>query len=151
MTSRAGLATDWESSAREQLSAAGHRAGGARDAVIELLGQQQCCLSAYEISDRLHDQGGDAGIASIYRALGLLHELGLVQRVEFGEGPARFEPVSPEGEHHHHAVCETCGRVTAFEDEHLERQLEQLAGRLEHSMSGHDIVIRGDCAKCAQR
>jgi Fur family ferric uptake transcriptional regulator len=151
VTPRAGLANNWESSAREQLSAAGHRAGGARDAVIDLLGQQQCCLSAYEISDRLRDEGSDTGIASIYRALGLLHELGLVQRVEFGEGPARFEPVTPEGEHHHHAVCETCGRVTAFEDEQLEKQLAQLAGRLQHSMRGHDIVIRGDCGNCVQR
>jgi Fe2+ or Zn2+ uptake regulation protein len=41
--------------------------------------------------------------------------------------------------------------VTAFEDDRLEQQLAQLAGRLQHSMSGHDIVIRGDCADCAKR
>jgi Fur family transcriptional regulator, ferric uptake regulator len=145
----AALTTDWESSARERLSEAGHRTGGAREAVVELLGRQSCCLSAQEISDRLKETGNDVGIASIYRALELLHELGLVQRVEFGEGGARFEPVVPGGEHHHHAVCEKCGRVTAFEDERLERQLERLAGRLRHSMRGHDIVIRGDCARCA--
>jgi Fur family transcriptional regulator, ferric uptake regulator len=143
------LATDWESTARERLSEAGHRTGGARESVVELLGRQSCCLSAQEIADRLREAGKDVGIASIYRALELLHELGLVQRVEFGERGARFEPVVPGGEHHHHAVCEKCGRVTAFEDERLERQLELLAGRLRHSMSGHDIVIRGDCARCA--
>jgi Fur family transcriptional regulator, ferric uptake regulator len=115
---------------------------------VELLGRQSCCLSALEISDRLREAGSDVGIASIYRALDLLHHMGLVQRVEFGEGVARFEPVVPGGEHHHHAVCEKCGRVTAFEDERLERQLERLAGRLRHSMNEHDIVIRGDCARC---
>jgi Fur family transcriptional regulator, ferric uptake regulator len=141
--------TDWESSARERLSEAGHRTGGAREAVVELLGRQSCCLSAQEISDRLREAGNDVGIASIYRALELLHELGLVQRVEFGGGGARFESLVPGGEHHHHAVCEKCGRVTAFEDERLERQLERLAGRMRHSMRGHDIVIRGDCARCA--
>jgi Fur family ferric uptake transcriptional regulator len=145
----AAFTTDWESSARERLSEAGHRTGGAREAVVELLGRQSCCLSAQEISDRLREAGNDVGIASIYRALELLHELGLVQRVEFGEGGARFESVVPGGEHHHHAVCEKCGRVTAFEDERLERQLERLAGRLRHSMSEHDILIRGDCARCA--
>jgi Fur family ferric uptake transcriptional regulator len=145
----AAFTTDWESSAHERLSEAGHRTGGAREAVVELLGRQSCCLSAQEISDRLREAGNDVGIASIYRALELLHELGLVQRVEFGEGCARFEPLVPGGEHHHHAVCEKCGRVTAFEDERLERQLERLAGRLRHSMRGHDIVIRGDCARCA--
>jgi Fur family ferric uptake transcriptional regulator len=139
---------DWESSARVALTEAGHRAGGAREAVIDLLGRQSCCLSAQEISDRLRRGGSDVGIASIYRALDLLHELGLVQRVEFGEGVARYEPVVPGGEHHHHAVCDKCGRVTAFEDERLEQQLEQLAGRLKHSMSGHDLVIHGECPRC---
>ncbi|HEU4979900.1 MAG TPA: Fur family transcriptional regulator [Solirubrobacterales bacterium] len=144
-------ASDWESSAREALSEGGHRAGGAREAVVSLLARQSCCLSAQEISDGLRESGRDVGIASIYRALDLLGELGLVQRVEIGDGGARFEPVVPGGEHHHHAVCDTCGRVTAFEDERLEEQLERLAGRLRHSMSGHDIVIHGDCARCAGR
>jgi Fur family ferric uptake transcriptional regulator len=141
--------TDWESSARERVSGAGYRTGGAREAVVELLSRQSCCLSAQEISDRLREAGNDVGVASIYRALEVLHELGLIQRVEFGEGGARFEPVAPGGEHHHHAVCETCGRVTAFEDERLEQQLERMAGRLRHQMSGHDVVIRGNCARCA--
>ena len=130
------------------LKEGGHRASGAREAVVSLLGKQDCCLSAHEISHELHDSGNDVGIASIYRALELLHGMGLVQRVEFGEGSARFEPVIPGGEHHHHAVCEKCGRVTPFEDERLERQLERLAGRLKHSMHGHDLVIHGECPRC---
>jgi Fur family ferric uptake transcriptional regulator len=116
---------------------------------VGLLAGQSCCLSAQEISDALRGAGTDIGLASVYRALDLLNEMGLVQRVEFGDGGARYEPVVPGGEHHHHAVCDSCGRVTAFEDERLEQQLERLAGRLRHSMSGHDIVIRGDCARCA--
>jgi Fur family transcriptional regulator, ferric uptake regulator len=143
-----GSATDWEGAARTALKEGGHRAGGARGAVVELLGRQNCCLSAHEISRELHEGGIDVGIASVYRAIDLLHELGLVQRVEFGEGAARYEPVIPGGEHHHHAVCERCGRVTPFEDERLEKQLEQLAGQLKHSMHGHDLVIHGECSRC---
>ena len=138
----------WEDSARDALRASGRRAGGAREAVVGLLGRQACCLSAQEIADRLRESGNDVGIASVYRAIDLLHELGLVQRVELGEGPARYEPMVPGGEHHHHAVCDVCGRVTPFEDERLERQLEQLAGRLEHSMHGHDLIIHGACSRC---
>jgi Fur family transcriptional regulator, ferric uptake regulator len=143
--------SDWEASAREALGEAGHRTGGAREAVVAQLAHQSCCLSAQEISDELRGKGRDIGLASIYRALDLLHEMGLVQRVEIGDGGARYEPVVPGGEHHHHAVCDTCGRVTAFEDDRLEQQLERLAGRLRHSMSGHDIVIHGDCARCAAK
>jgi Fur family ferric uptake transcriptional regulator len=146
----ARTATDWQASASRALSEAGHRAGGARGAVVELLAGQSCCLSAQEISERLSDGGRDVGLASIYRALDLLHEMGLVQRVEIGEGGSRYEPVLPGGEHHHHAVCDSCGKVTEFEDEKLERALERLSGRLSYSMRAHDIVIRGDCARCAK-
>lgn len=143
-------ASDWAISARAALKGAGHRSGGAREAVVSLLATQSCCLSAQEIADRLRERGSDIGIASVYRALDLLHEMGLVQRVDLGEGSARYEPVAPGGEHHHHAVCDRCGRVTAFDDERLERRLEQLAGRLRHSMSGHDLVIHGECSRCAR-
>jgi Fur family ferric uptake transcriptional regulator len=119
--------------------------------VVGLLGRQSCCLSAQEISDQLRARGTDIGLASIYRALDLLHEMGLVQRVEIDGGGSRYEPVVPGGEHHHHAVCDSCGRVTAFEDPRLEQQLERLAGRLRHSMSGHDLVIRGECERCAAK
>ena len=114
-----------------------------------MLSRQNCCLSAHEISAELHESGSDVGIASIYRALEVLHGMGLVQRVEFGEGVARFEPVTPGGEHHHHAVCDRCGRVTPFEDERLEKHLDRLAESLSHSMSGHDLVIHGECRRCA--
>jgi Fur family transcriptional regulator, ferric uptake regulator len=143
-----GSATDWEGAARTALRECGHRAGGARGAVISLLGRQHCCLSAHEISQELHQSGSDVGIASVYRALEVLHRMGLVQRVEIGDGGARFEPVVPGGEHHHHAVCDRCGRVTPFEDERIEKQLERLAGNLKHSMSGHDLVIHGECSRC---
>jgi Fur family transcriptional regulator, ferric uptake regulator len=144
-------AAEWSEEAQRALRKAGHRAGGARSAVVDLLAGQSCCLSAQEISDELRSQGTDVGLASVYRALDLLNEMKLVQRVEIGEGGSRYEPIVPGGEHHHHAVCDSCGRVTAFEDERLERALERLAGRLRHSMSGHDIIIHGDCARCARK
>lgn len=141
----------WTESATEALSEAGHRAGGARAAVVGQLAGQSCCLSAQEIAEALRGGGIKVGLASVYRALDLLHQLGLVQRVDLGDGGARFEPILPDGEHHHHAVCDSCGRVTPFEDERLESDLERLAGRLRHSIRAHDVVIHGACRRCAGR
>jgi Fe2+ or Zn2+ uptake regulation protein len=50
-----------------------------RRAVVELLGEQSCCLSALEIHERLRIAGPRVGIASVYRALEGLDTLGLVQ------------------------------------------------------------------------
>jgi Fur family transcriptional regulator, ferric uptake regulator len=142
---------EWGERAERALEEAGHRLGGARQAVLELLSRQDCCLSAQEISDRLRSQGSGVGIASVYRTLDLLHRMGLVQRVDVGEGGQRYEPVVPGGEHHHHAVCISCGEVTAFEDRRLENAIQRLSDRLTHAASGHDVVIRGTCARCERR
>jgi Fur family transcriptional regulator, ferric uptake regulator len=140
---------EWEAKAVDRLAKSGHRSGGARTAVVELLAGQDCCLSAQQIFDRLRGSGREVGIASVYRALELLDELELVHRLEVGDGGARYEPALPGGEHHHHVICDTCGEVTAFEDSPLEDAIEQLAGRLNHMVSTHDVVIHGRCRGCS--
>ena len=142
-------ARDWREHAEARLRQAGHRASGPRSAVVELLGRQECVLTAREIADELRTQGRDVGTATVYRALELLEDLGLVQRLDVGEGSARYEPADPSGDHHHHFVCDRCGAVRAFEDSGLERAIARLAGRLDHSVGAHDVILRGDCSRCA--
>jgi len=139
----------WTSDTIEALGRAGYRSGGARRAVIELLGRQDCCLTAQEIFDGLRAEGRAVGIASVYRVLDLLGERGFVQRIDVGAGMARFEPVHSSGEHHHHLVCEDCGKVEAFSDDGLERALHKVEGRTGYSVAGHDVVLRGACADCS--
>jgi Fur family ferric uptake transcriptional regulator len=140
--------SDWGQHARDELQRAGHRAGAARLAVVDLLARQDCCLSAREIADELRTEGSEVGIASVYRALDVLDELRLVQRLDAGEGVVRYEPAHPSGHHHHHVVCDRCGRVSAFADPQLEEAIERTARRLDHAVEGHDVVLRGRCPRC---
>jgi Fur family ferric uptake transcriptional regulator len=66
-----------------------------------------------------------------------------------GEAVARYEPVHPGGEHHHHLVCDRCGTTKAFEDPELERAIERLAGRVDYSVGEHDVTLRGTCPACS--
>ncbi|MEA2137829.1 MAG: Fur family transcriptional regulator, ferric uptake regulator, partial [Solirubrobacteraceae bacterium] len=68
--------------------------------------------------------------------------LGLVRRFDSGEGVARYEPVDPSGEHHHHIVMESGGEVVPFEDEELERAIEGLGERLGLVLTSHDVILR---------
>src|SRR5207344_3486857 len=88
-------ATSWRDHTHRRLSDAGHRRGGARAAVVELLSHQRCALSAQEIDDQLRSGGRAVGRASVYRALEQLAELKLVVRVDVGDGLARYEPTLP--------------------------------------------------------
>jgi len=139
----------WGEHARRELARTGHRAGGAREQVLVLLGRQHCCLSAQEIHDRLRASGGRApGLASVYRALEVLTSLRLVHRLDV-DGTACFEPADPSGDHHHHAICERCGKRDAFEDPELERLIDGVAARLGYDVGAHDVVLRGHCPDCA--
>ncbi len=140
----------WREGVEKTLHDEGRRAGGARKAVVGVLARQSCCLSAHEIEAELRSSGEEVGLASVYRALELLHTAGLVQRVDLGDGGSRYEPVMPDGEHHHHVVCDRCGDVTAFEDPSLERAIERLGSRLHRAVSAHDVVIHADCGRCAR-
>lgn len=142
--------SSWTDETLRALRAKGGRNGGARRAVVELLGRQECCLTAQEIFDQLRAAGRPVGLASIYRALEQLTREGHVQRVELGEDKARFEPVHARGEHHHHhLVCDGCGRVEAFADEQLERALHALEDRSGYAVAAHDVVLHGRCGDCA--
>jgi Fur family transcriptional regulator, ferric uptake regulator len=138
----------WASFARDALRHSGARSGAARDAVIAHLAKQQCCLSAQEILDGLRAEGRRVGIASVYRALEQLAELGLVHRIDLGEGLTRFEPAQPGGEHHHHLVCGSCGKVDTFDDPALERAISAVAGSHGYALGEHDVVLRGACGDC---
>lgn len=137
----------WALGASAAFRRRGHRGGRARRAVIDFLARQECCSSATEIFDGLRAEGIGVGLASVYRALDQLAELRLVQRLDFGDA-ARYEPMLPSGDHHHHVICDDCGKVEPFSDSRLELALGRLSGHLGYELDGHDVVLRGSCSDC---
>jgi len=145
------MSVTWSETALARLRDASGRSGGARREVVAFLAQQTCCLSAQEVHDGLREGGVRIGIASVYRALDGLGQLGLVQRIELGDGVARFEAAHDRGEHHHHLVCDDCGKVEPFEDPALEAAIERLAAGRGYEVAAHDVVLHGACETCAPR
>jgi Fur family ferric uptake transcriptional regulator len=148
------VSEDWVDRAQRELAAAGHKRGGARRALLELLAVEECALTALEIEDALRAQGGRTpagrGVsrASVYRILDQLEQLRLVQRVETGQAMVRYERVCEHEHHHHHLVCEECGVVIPFSDAALERAIGKLSERVPLRVSEHEIVLRGSCRDC---
>jgi Fur family ferric uptake transcriptional regulator len=146
-----GATNDWAEHALRTLEGAGYRSSAPRAAVVGAIAELGCSVTARGIADRLRERGHPVGVASIYRALELLDEMRLVQRVDIGEGAGGYEPVHPGGGHHHHLVCDSCGSVTAFEDEDLERAIRRLSRRMEYAVDAHDVTLRGECPACHDR
>ena len=130
------------------LRAAGFHSGVARAAVLNALAHTGGGLTAPELHEQARQNGRPVAAASVYRVLADLERLGAVRRLEIGRGEALFELVDPGSEHHHHLVCDSCGRTQRFAD----RDLEEALGRIERDASyvvhAHDVVLHGVCPRC---
>ena len=144
----AEVGTGWAERAAAELRSAGYRRGLARTRVIDLLDRQDCCLGAQEIHEALEACGASIGLASVYRVLDVLTRKRLVQRLDLGDGVTRFEPLRDAEDHHHHIVCDDCGKIEAFADGRLESVLRDVERSSGYAVAGHDIVLRGACSAC---
>jgi Fur family transcriptional regulator, ferric uptake regulator len=136
----------WAETAMRRLDEAGYRSGASRRKVVELLAGEPCAVTALEIDRRLDS----VGRASVYRTLEQLEGLHLVQQVEIGGDAAGYERIDPE-QHHHHLVCERCGRLSPFASDELETAIEKIGHEAGFEVSVHDVVLRGACPDCRGR
>ena len=138
----------WLEQTARLLQAAGFHNGGARAAVLNTLAQTGGGLTAPELHENVRESGRPVGAASVYRILAELEGIGAIRRLEIGQGQALFELIDPAGEHHHHIVCDACGRTQTFAD----RDLEDAIGRIERDASflvhAHDVILHGLCPRC---
>lgn len=80
-------------------------------------------------------------LATVYRTVKLLEEAGILERLEFGDGRARFED-SQRG-HHDHLIDMETGEVIEFCDPEIEALQEKIARRLGYSLEGHRLELMG--------
>jgi Fur family ferric uptake transcriptional regulator len=139
----------WIEAALTRLLDAGYRRGGARRELLTLIAAQRCALSALEIEQAIANGERRVSRASVYRILEELEAIGVVQRVEIGAGITRFEAVRHGHGHHHHLVCDRCGRLEPFTDEGIERAIARASDRVPMQVSEHEVVLHGACAACA--
>ncbi len=99
------------------------------------------------IQQVLRDQGHKVGLATIYRALDVLVDSGLVRQHDFGEGFKRWE-VRRQGAQHGHLICARCNGVTEFSTERFERILPLVADEHGFLAERHRVEVHGLCRAC---
>jgi len=88
-------------------------------------------------------------LATVYRSMHLLEEMGMVKRFHFGRGGARFELLE-EGDdgHHHHLVCVECSQVVEIEDCFPTELEQRIARRNGFKSVTHHLEFFGVCPGC---
>ena len=114
-----------------------------RTAVLEALRRAPEPLSAKDIHAGL---GHSVGLATVYRALQGLVDSGQVDVFRRDTGEALFRLCKPV--HHHHLVCQRCGRVEEIDACEVEPWAARVGRRRGFSVTGHQADVFGVCASC---
>ena len=135
--------------AAERLRSQAHKLTGPRQAVLAALHANPRPMTRKEIHEQLAREG--CNLATVYRSVRLLEELGLVRRHDFGDGVARYELADPgDPGHHHHLICTRCAAVVKIDACSLREFEEQLARENGYRAVSHRLEFFGVCPACAQ-
>ncbi|MBC8103694.1 MAG: transcriptional repressor [Cytophagales bacterium] len=139
------------------LKGQGYRLTNPRRALVRLLAGSGEPLSIQEMHAAVNEsvvrEGGsdeDINLVTVYRFANLLVDLRLARRVEFGQGYYRYEREEPQsGPHHHHLVCNRCGKIEDFQGcdiaQTLSARLEAESG---FKVERHQLEMYGTCPSC---
>ena len=127
----------------------GHKLTPQRWAIISIfLMNKGRHLSADDVYGTLKETYPNNGIATVYRTLELLDEIGVLKRMDFGDGRSRFELKDDDLHHHHHLVCTNCGAIAEFEDDLLDSLEVVIERKTGFKIQDHVAKFYGLCAKC---
>lgn len=132
---------------KRKLRSLGFRVTAQRVAVLEALGQMDGHVTPQELHTHLHRLKPGIGLVTVYRALKMLTEAGLVCEVELNGGSRHYIRRSPAA-HHHHLICLKCDGVVDFKScslPALEKRLSQTTG---FSIQQHRLEFYGLCRAC---
>ena len=128
------------------LDRAGHFVTEPRRRIAELLVERDEHFTADELVREAKNRRFAVGRATVFRALELFEQLGLVERLDLPNGTHAYVVCEPS--HHHHVVCTNCGRTENIGDLSIERIGDELSTRTGFSLDSHRIELYGLCPSC---
>jgi Fur family ferric uptake transcriptional regulator len=133
----------------DRLREKGYRLTPQRRLILSAIEGSDEHISAEEIYARVTPEYPDVNISTVYRTLELLKKLGLVYEIDLGEGRVRYHA---EGSgHHHHLVCQECGRVIDIKETSLSSLRDILLRDYDFRAELKHVGIFGVCGACRKK
>ncbi|MDP5216057.1 Fur family transcriptional regulator [Ruegeria sp. 2205SS24-7] len=121
--------------------AKGLRLTGQRRVIAKVLEESADHPDVEELYARAIAIDPGISIATVYRTVKLFDEAGILDRLEFGDGRARYEDA--ERDHHDHLIDMNSGEVIEFVDPEIEALQEKIAAKLGYELRGHKLELYG--------
>ncbi len=125
----------------ERCEAKGLRMTGQRRTIAQVLEESHDHPDVEELHARAVAQDPGISIATVYRTVKLFEEAGILEKVDFGDGRARYEDA--ERDHHDHLIDLNSGKVIEFVDPEIEALQEKIAQKLGYRLKGHRLELYG--------
>lgn len=125
----------------DRLEAQGLRMTDQRRTIAHVIEQASDHPDVEELHARANALDSRISLATVYRTVKLLQEMGILDRLEFGDGRARFE--DSQRDHHDHLIDMDTGEVIEFCDPAIEALQEKIARRLGYHLHGHRLELLG--------
>jgi Fur family transcriptional regulator, ferric uptake regulator len=134
----------------------GKRMTGPRKHILRYLSQESEFRSAEEIYQALYNRCPSIGLTTVYRTLSLLTDMGMLVKLDSGDGTTRYRLAlnSDESRHYHVLVCRSCSRIIRYseipeEEEEFYRRMEKaIQEKMGFSVEKHLVQYQGLCPDC---
>lgn len=135
---------------KEKIKQRGYKFTPQRKAVFDVIVENEGKhLTAEDIYGYVKENNPDIGLATVYRTVLLLEELGIIYRIELNDGCSRFELAHENETHrHHHLICTNCGKVLEVEDDLLENLESKIEEKYKFKIKDHSVKFFGLCSEC---
>ena len=131
---------------REAFRAVGRRLTNQRRLILEVLQESDEHLDAESLYDQARCCDPDVSLATVYRTLAVLKEMGLVEEHRLGEEHGHYEAVRDNP--HYHFTCRNCGKVIEFAAPQVAQIEQELSEREGVRVTSTRLHLSGYCSKC---
>lgn len=118
-----------------------------RELIAGILRRERRFLSAAEVHRCLAATRAKVSLSTVYRTLEHLQQKGEITARVDPQGETAYMLCAPE-RHHHHAICQTCGRVEDVDCTAVEQFAESLRAANGFALDGHALEFFGRCRAC---
>lgn len=127
----------------------GHRLTPQRMAVLRILVNDREHLSVEQIHERVRADFPMTSLATIYKTVAVLKEMGEVLELGFGDGSNRYDGRKPYA--HPHLVCIQCERIVDVDVDVLDELPQDVARRTGYQIVSHRFDFFGVCPSCQEK
>ncbi|WP_419798245.1 MAG: Fur family transcriptional regulator [Terasakiella sp.] len=119
----------------------GMKMTGQRRVIAKVLSDANDHPDVEEVYRRSSEVDPKISIATVYRTVRLFEEAGIVERLDFGDGRARYEEASED--HHDHLIDVQSGKIIEFHDNEIEELQRKIAEKLGYELVDHRMELFG--------